>query len=55
VALKTGFLTKFLKPILIGIGAVILAVGKAFKSIFGRFSGASERDRPGKDPQSTEW
>ncbi len=35
VALKTGILTKFLKPILIGIVAAVAAVGKAFKSLFG--------------------
>lgn len=38
VALKTGLLTKFLKPILIGIVAVFVAIGKVFKNIFGRSS-----------------
>lgn len=35
VALKTGFLTKFLKPILLGIAAAAAAVWRGIKSIFG--------------------
>ncbi len=47
VALKTGFLAKFLKPILFGIAAVFVTLGKAFKSIFARLTGSSGKTRDG--------
>jgi uncharacterized membrane-anchored protein len=43
VALKTGFFTKFLKPILLGIVAVFVTVGKAFKSFFGKLTGSAAK------------
>ena len=44
VAVKTGFLTKFLKPILVGIVVAFGAVAKAIKSFFGKLTGS-----PGKE------
>jgi uncharacterized membrane-anchored protein len=44
VALKTGFFTKFLKPILVGIVVAFGAVVKGIKSFFGRLTGSSARE-----------
>jgi uncharacterized membrane-anchored protein len=44
VALKSGFLTKFLKPILVGIVVVFGAVVKGIKSFFGRLTGSAGRE-----------
>jgi uncharacterized membrane-anchored protein len=44
VALKTGFFTKFLKPILVGIVVAFGAVVKGIKSFFGRLTGSSGRE-----------
>ncbi len=44
VALKSGFLTKFLKPILVGIVVFFGAVIKGIKSFFGRLTGSSSRE-----------
>ncbi len=44
VAVKTGFFTKFLKPILVGIVVAFGAVVKGIKSFFGKLTGS-----PGKE------
>ena len=44
VALKTGFFTKFLKPILVGIFVAFGAVVKGIKSFFGKVTGSAGRE-----------
>jgi uncharacterized membrane-anchored protein len=43
VALKSGFLAKFLKPILVGIVVAFGAVVKGIKSFFGKLTGSAGR------------
>ncbi len=40
VAIKTGFLAKFLKPIIIGVIALFGAIASFFKKLFGRSANA---------------
>ena len=44
VAIKTGFFTKFLKPILVGIAVAFGAVVKGIKSFFGKVTGLAGKE-----------